>query len=70
MAVHIGLVVPPLTLEHVFLRARKCTVLLLMIALIVYSHLFVIRRMAAVLVRTGSSLITQCRPTIKVKRVF
>jgi hypothetical protein len=70
MAVHLGLVVPPLTMEHIFLRARKFTLLLLIIALILHSRLSVIRRTNAEFVRTGSPIITQSCPTTKVKKVF
>jgi hypothetical protein len=70
MAVHMGLVVPPLTLEHSFLRACKCTLLLLIIALILHSHLSLIRRINAEFFRTGSPIITQSCPTKKVKKVF
>ena len=70
MAVHMGLIVPPLTLEHIFLRARKCTLLLLIIALILHSRLSLIRRINAEFFRTGSPIITQSCPTKKVKKVF
>jgi hypothetical protein len=70
MAVHMGLVVPPVTLEHIFLRAHKVTLPLLIIALILHSLLFVIRRMDAELVRTDSSLITQSCPTTNVQHTL
>jgi hypothetical protein len=47
----------PVTLEYIFLRARKDTLLLLIIVLIIYSRLFFVRRMDAELVRTDSSVI-------------
>ena len=70
VAVHMGLVVPPLTPEHIFLRAPKCTLLLLIIVLILHSRLSIIRRTNAELVKTGSPTITQSCPTTKVYKVF
>jgi len=70
MAVHMGLVVPPLALEHIFLQACKSTLLLLIIAIILHIRLFVIRRTNAELLMTGSPKITQSFPTTKVKKVF
>ena len=70
MAVHMGLVVPPLALEHIFLQACKCTLLLLIIAIILHSRLSVARRMNAELLRTGSLIITESCPITKVKKAF
>ena len=70
MTVHMGLVVPPLALEHIFLQTCKCNLLLLIIALILHSRLSVIRRMNVELLRAGSPIITQSCPTTKVKKVF